>query len=41
MEESVDIGLGSEALHLYLIEVKGSQQELEYEEEENLILNGK
>lgn len=40
METAVDIGLSSEALGLYLSEVKNSHQEIEFEEDEHLVLNG-
>lgn len=39
METTVDIGLGREALRLYLSEVKDSQLEIEFEEEEHLLLD--
>lgn len=40
MEATVDIGLGREALRLYISEVKDSQLEVEFEEEEHLLLDG-
>lgn len=43
MDASVDDNLRKEALHLYFIEVKDTQQEAELEEEEveHVLLNGK